>query len=255
MGIIVNADDFGKTKEVNRAISECFAKGYINRTTIMVNMPYAEEARRISEENGFSDRVGIHLNLTEGVPMTEGIMKNPLFCDDEGKFNARFYSSTKLRLHMDKESVNDIYCELRAQLKKYVELGYTLNHIDSHHHVHTNYPVLKALKKLSREYNFSSIRLSRNLYFGGGFLQKVYKDLYNLMVKKICDTTTDFFGSFEDALSYFNEINKTDKNKSKEFVAKHSIEVMVHPMYSDDGVLVDTEVPFEEENLLYEAVQ
>lgn len=255
MQLIVNADDFGKSEDVNRAISECFDKGYIDRTTIMVNMPFAEKACEMAKEKGFFDKVGLHINLTEGQPLTEGIKNNPLFCDENGQYNAAFYRSTRLRLHMDRASVNDIYNELKAQIDKYIEFGFTLNHIDSHHHVHTNYPVLKALKSLSREYEFKSIRLSRNLYFGGGFLSRKYKEIYNNSVKKICDNTTEYFGSYVDAQNYRNEINKTDASAFKKFTNEHSLEVMVHPMYSLDGVLVDTEVPFEEEILLYEAIR
>lgn len=255
MGLIVNADDFGKSEEVNKAIAECFEKGYIDRTTVMMNMPYAPAARDLAKEKGFLDRVGIHLNLTEGRPLTEGISKNPLFCDENGEFNAAFYRSTKLRLHMDSNSVKEIYDELKAQLDKYVELGFTLNHVDSHHHVHTNLPVLKALKRLSKEYKLSSVRLSRNLYTGGSFLQRVYKDYYNKCVKKICEGTTDFFGSFKDAEEYLSTQFNKDKGAFKRYLSDLTLEIMVHPMYTEESVLVDTDIPFIEENSLYEAIR
>lgn len=255
MGIIVNADDFGKSKEVNKAITECFLKGYINRTTAMMNMPGIDEALTLAKENGFIDRVGIHLNLTEGKPLTEGIAKNPLFCDENGMFNAAFYKSTKLRLHMDSKSVKNIYDELKAQLDKYKEFGFSLNHVDSHHHVHTNYPVYKALKRLSSQYDFSSVRLSRNLFTGGGLLQKVYKDFYNTIVKSICKSTTKYFGSYMDLKEYIDSAFNADSSAFKAFLADDILEVMVHPMYDNEGVLVDTTVPFEEEILLYEAIK
>jgi len=264
MSLIVNADDFGKSEDVNRAIKECFEKGYINRTTLMANMPGALKATEIANQCGFMEKVGLHINLTEGRPLTEGIAKNPDFCDENGMFNAAFYRSTIKRLYMDKKSVNDIYCEIKAQFDKYHELGFALNHIDSHHHVHTNYPVLKALKMLSKEYSFSSIRLSRNLYRGGSLLNRVYKKIYNIMIKSLCSEVTDYFGSFVDAKNYFScEKNgeqstvSTDsidiaRENLADFIKKNSLEIMVHPMYSEDGILVDTEIPFEDEILLYE---
>lgn len=256
MSLIVNADDFGKSQEVNKAIEECFNKGFINRTTIMTNMPFAEEAYEIAEKNGFTDKVGIHLNLTEGMPLTDNIKLNSNFCDENGMFNAAFYHSTKKRLHMDGQSVNDITEELRAQLTKYAQLGFSLNHIDSHHHVHTNYPVFKALKRLSEEFSFSSIRLSRNLYKGGSRLNRIYKCLFNKSVKKICRHTTDYFGSFKDAVDYFatefdEEFVDDASKKCVKFYSENDLEIMVHPMYRD-GVLVDTDIPFEKEILLYE---
>ena len=53
MNVVINADDFGISAEVNRAVVECFRRGLINRTTIMVNMPEAEDAKRLAQENGF----------------------------------------------------------------------------------------------------------------------------------------------------------------------------------------------------------
>lgn len=246
MALIINADDFGKSEDVNRAIVECFDKGYITRTTLMANMPYAKEAAELALAKGFKNRVGLHINLTEGKPLTEGIAKNPDFCDENGVFNAAFYHSTVKRLYMNRKTVNEIYDEIKAQIEKYHELGFTLDHIDSHHHVHTNYPVLRALRLLSKEYNFFSIRLSRNLYKGGSLANRVYKKIYNNQIKSICSMVTDYFGSFKDAESYFanEDINVFTKN--------NTLEIMVHPMYAVDGTLVDTEIPFEKEQLLYE---
>ena len=47
--MIINADDFGYSESVNKAISDCFERGLINRTTIMVNMPHAEEATAMAK--------------------------------------------------------------------------------------------------------------------------------------------------------------------------------------------------------------
>jgi len=250
MSLIVNADDFGISSEVNRAISECFEKGYIDRTTVMVNMPAAEEASAISDEKGFKDRVGLHINLTQGKPLTEGIAHNPYFCDENGNFNAAFYSKTILRLHMNKKSMNDMYSEVKAQLDEYVRLGFTLNHIDSHHHVHTNYPVYRVLKRLSREYSFSSVRLSRNLYAGGNSLVRKYKEFYNRGLKKICAETGDLFGSYEDAKNYF-----ADTEEAKKTISSKNVEIMVHPMYLEENILSDSETPFFEEGQFYNSIR
>ncbi|MDD6070719.1 MAG: ChbG/HpnK family deacetylase [Clostridiales bacterium] len=240
MSMIINADDFGKSKEVNSAIVEAFDKGFIHRTTLMVNMPYADEAVKLAEKSGFADKVGLHLNLTEGEPLTDGIKSNPLFCDENGHFHALFHMTVKHRLYMNRKAAGQVYDELKAQLEKYREYGFCLWHIDSHHHVHTDYPVYKALKKLSREYRFSSVRISRNLYFGGNLLMRLYKWCYNCAVRGICEETTDLFGSYQDLKAVLEE-------HSACLSIKERLEIMVHPMYDANGVLVDVEVPMEEE--------
>lgn len=248
MSIIRNADDFGKSADVNNAIMTCLRDGLIDRTTLMVNMPYADEAVELAGKEGFGDRIGIHLNLTEGMPLTEGIRKNPLFCGPDGRFHALFCQSTKYRLYMDNLSRKEIYQELSAQLKKYADYGLTLFHVDSHHHVHTNYPIFLAVKSLSREYDFASIRLSRNLFHGGNPVMKLYKDIYNGKVKKLCRTTTDLFGSFNDFAAYDNDEGLSD------LVSKKSVEIMLHPMYKN-GVLMDTDTPMAEVHAKISAIK
>ncbi len=263
MTVIVNADDFGKSESVNRAITECFAKGMIQRTTIMVNMPAADEAVAIAKEQGFAGRVGIHLNLTEGLPLTLDIRSNPLLCDEKGNFHAGFQRTTKYRLYMDELTIGQIQKELDAQLEKYGAYGFTLWHVDSHHHVHTNYPVLRALKPLAKKYGFSSIRLGRNLFRGGNPMMKLYKILYNRALRKLCRETTDYFGSYKDFASYFSlELpppekeraaavkNTAEHNAVKNFLSKYRLELMVHPMYDEQDVLVDTDLPMEMERMM-----
>ena len=241
MSVLINADDFGKDEEVNRAICEAFEKGYVGHTTLMVNMPGAKEAFLLAKEKGFCDKVGLHLNITEGLPISDDIRNNPLICGTDGSFNAAFYHNMKYRLYMDSLSIQQIEKEFAAQIERFLELGFTQLHIDSHHHVHTNYPVYLALKRLGRRYRFSYVRLSRNLYHGGNPLNRIYKGFYNRSVKRLCERTSDLFGSYQDLIDYTGG----DAMRCRKLSAENSIEVMAHPLYVN-GVLTDTDIPMTE---------
>lgn len=240
MGLIVNADDFGRSESVNRAIYEAFEQGRVNSTTLMANMPAAEEALELAKKGGFADRVGIHLNITEGMPISSGIRNNPLICGYDGSFNQAFYHSTKYRLYMDRQFIDQIKDEFDAQIRRFLNLGFTVMHVDSHHHVHTNYPVFTALKELSAKYDFDYIRLSRNLYKGGSLPNRIYKHFFNGSVRKLAHTSSDLFGSYKDFISYPRE-------ELKSLVKSRTIEIMIHPMYGEDRVLMDTDIPLSEE--------
>lgn len=239
MAVIINADDFGRTEEVNQAISECFRKGYIDRTTLMVNMPYAEEAMKMAQEQGCADRIGLHLNLTAGCPLTEQIRQNPVFCDREGNFHAGFHHSLRNRLWMPSGQIIQMREELEAQIKKYLEYGCTLKHVDSHHHVHTNLPVFQALKPLLPKYEMQSIRIGRNLFTEASLGNRIYKHIYNAALKRTGLQTVDYFGSAEDFRTYIRLL----RLDCKDFVQKYRIELMTHPMYDAEGMLVDTTEP------------
>ena len=68
--LVINADDFGLCDGVNRAVAQAHTDGVLTSTTLMANMPAAEEAVKIAKEMP-SLGVGIHLNLTEGPPVSK----------------------------------------------------------------------------------------------------------------------------------------------------------------------------------------
>lgn len=61
--VIANADDFGKSHEVNLGILDGFKRGMLQRTTLMVNMPFADEAVQLAKENGFLRQGGLASEL------------------------------------------------------------------------------------------------------------------------------------------------------------------------------------------------
>lgn len=229
---IINADDFGISDDVNEAISKCFEKGIISNTTVMVNMEAALFASNLASEKGFKDKVGLHLNLTAGVPLTQGIKGCPLFCRGDGSFNAAFHLSTASRLHLGKKERMCVRDEIEAQMNRYLALGFKEMHLDSHHHVHTDIAIFSQASELIKEYGFKTVRLGRNV-FGKekvSAFNRLYKKYLNGRIRKTAETTA-WFGSLEDMLSFNGQ------------TAAEVCEIMVHPLFSDSGDLMDTDRP------------
>lgn len=234
--MIINADDFGCSESVNRAIVDCFKQNRINRTTIMVNMPYTDEAVMLAKENSFFDCVGLHINLTEGKALSEECASSEL-CDENGFFKGTFHIPFKSRLYLDKNIRRAIASEVETQIKKYIELGFTLMHADSHNYTHTYFSVYGEVRKLLKKYGFKTTRISRNVSpekFSLPF--KIYKTVFNSMIKNLKTNggkigTTKYFGSFQDLIGL---------NIDSEF--KNDIEIMTHPDYFGD-VLMDNTLP------------
>ena len=67
--LIVNADDFGLTSGVNRAVAEAFDAGVVTSTTLMAGQPTTEEALPIAAGRPTLG-VGLHFNLTHGRPLS-----------------------------------------------------------------------------------------------------------------------------------------------------------------------------------------
>ena len=79
--LIINADDLGLSESVNDAIIYCLKNEYIDRATLMVNMPGTQDAINKIISNSLQDKIGLHINLTEGRPLTTKII-NTEFCED-----------------------------------------------------------------------------------------------------------------------------------------------------------------------------
>ena len=238
MSLTINADDFGISENVNNAIDYCFDKKLITRTTLMANMPCAEDAMHRAREKGYIAKVGLHLNLTAGRPLTEEMAANRVMCDERGFFTADFARSFKTRMFLDAATRRAVEKELRAQLDEYKRLGGMLWHIDSHHHVHTDPSIWMVLNRVLKDYPVTSVRIGRNMYHGGNIVNKIYKKLLNSSIKKFNSYRCELFGLAEDYKEYFKTVSDTDK---KSIIECQGVEIMVHPLYSEDGTLMDYE--------------
>ena len=242
MKIIINADDFGLSEEVNSAIAEAFRRGYITNTTVMANMPGFLEAVALSRENGFFDKVGIHLNFLEGEPLTEEMKKEPLFTEG-GKmtsFNLFHKESKKNYFLLPRHTKKALRAEAEAQLARYCEAGFPELHLDSHGHSHTIYSIYQSIAPMIRKHGFKTVRLSLNFFAGGrSFLVRVYKWLINRILRRGKRTTV-----------YFTSADEFVRRRKAGPCPNGVYEIMVHPVW-EEGKLKNMGGPDFEELLQY----
>jgi chitin disaccharide deacetylase len=226
MYYIINADDFGADSKINKAIINCFINNYCSSTTIMANGHAFDEAIELAYNANMNKYIGIHINLSSGIPLTEPIRKMKKFCTDEGIFNN--YNLSKINMLLMVSEKEAVAREIRAQIEKCNKSNLYLTHADSHHHIHTRWEIGSIFIPILKEYNINSIRPSRNCGKGIQLVKKIYKGMYNNLVLKRFKTV-NFFGSAED-IYYL----KSTKDFKKNIYA----EVMIHPSYYDK-VIVD----------------
>ena len=151
MKIIINADDFGFSPKVNKAIYESAKSRYISSTTIMAVAPSLEEA---VETSGELDDIsfGIHLVFDDNLPSLTG---RPPFFDQNNLVNIR-------RLNLSK--IDIITNEFSKQIEKLLNRGINISHIDTHHHIHLYPLVMIAVVKVANRYGIKKIR-SQKIFF------------------------------------------------------------------------------------------
>ena len=197
MSVLFHADDYGKSSSVNHAIITAFEKKYISRTSIMVNMPFCEEALQMSLKYDIFSNIGLHLNLTEGLPLTDEMRKNSLFCNDEGCFSGAFRRNKLNRIYLNTYDKECCIKEITAQMNLYVKCGFPLMHIDSHNHIHNDLSLLTVIVGLAKENGFKSMRICRNLMSSHWGIKQCYKILMNKFISRYFDSTK-YFGSYSD---------------------------------------------------------
>jgi len=227
--MIVNADDFGISNTVNRAILESMEIGLVTSTSIMANMPGFEDALTLVHEHPIlTGRIGVHLNLTEGHPLSVPILDCPTFCNDNGRF---VYDRQRSLFSLTRKGKDAVYEEMRTQLERVLAAGIEPTHLDSHHHLHTEWAIAPLVCRLGREYGIPRVRLARNMGQPSSLAKRVYKTIFNRwrLGNRRDFRNTDYFGDIEDMKIFLRRHNPGSK----------SIEIMVHPLFDSEGGLVD----------------
>jgi predicted glycoside hydrolase/deacetylase ChbG (UPF0249 family) len=129
--LIVNADDLGLTMGVTQGILDAHLNGIVTSTSLMVNMPAAGESVSLVLEKAPQLGIGLHVNLTVGVPCSPP-EQVPDLISDSGAFRPRLEQAKNLR----SADARQWEAELAAQLRRFEELvGRPPDHLDSHHHI------------------------------------------------------------------------------------------------------------------------
>lgn len=155
--LIVNADDFGLTQGVNRAIVEAHSQGIVTSSTLMANgRAFDDAVQRVTSATRLS--VGCHVVLVDGSPVFE--KTNTTLSDAKFK-DGRFYESLNgfaLRLIRGRINDDDIEAEATAQIRKLQAAGIVVSHLDTHKHTHILPRVLRPLLRAARACGVSAIR-------------------------------------------------------------------------------------------------
>jgi len=165
--LILNADDFGLTAGVNRAIVELHRAGRLTSATLMARAAATEEAIEMACSTPTLG-VGCHVVLVDGDPqlaarelstLHEPPTLPPTLIDPR---TGRFYSmlgAFLARLLTGRIRSGEIEAEAAAQIAQLQSRGLRLTHIDTHKHTHMFPAVLRPVLRAARA---AGIRVVRN---------------------------------------------------------------------------------------------
>ncbi|MFH1996464.1 MAG: ChbG/HpnK family deacetylase [Candidatus Omnitrophota bacterium] len=153
--LIVNADDLGLTKSVNRGVIEAYAKGIVTDISILAAGSEFADAARAAKTAGIQN-IGAHFSLTRFLPIA-GASDIPGLVDTNGRFyrdRAAFF----IRYFAGKIPKESIHLELKRQAERVIAAGFTVTNLNSHEHIHMMPGMLQIFIRVAREFNIPVIR-------------------------------------------------------------------------------------------------
>lgn len=151
--LIINADDFGLTSGVNRAVAEANRSGVLTSATLMANARAFDEAAGLAQALP-ALKTGCHVVLIDGDPVSTGLTSLT-------NGSNRFRSSLKefaLAAIRGRIAAQEIQRETEAQIRKIQAQGIALTHVDSHKHTHMLPHVLRPVLRAARVCGIRAVR-------------------------------------------------------------------------------------------------
>jgi len=154
--LIINADDFGLTPGVNRAIAELHQAQALTSATLMATGAAFDDAIAIAHANPALG-VGCHVLLTDGTPVSPPKTIPTLIGPDGKNFRPSLIDFIQALLRGTIRE-DDIEREAVAQVQKLQCAGINVTHIDTHTHTHLFPQVARSLLRIAERCSVHAIR-------------------------------------------------------------------------------------------------
>ena len=156
--VVINADDFGRSEKINHAIIRAHTRGVLTSASLMVGEPFSDHAISLACRHPALG-VGLHLTLSEGVPVLDRRHVAPLLTPN-GRLSPNLFTAG-LRYTFSKTAQKAISTEMEAQFARFAERGLARSHVDGHQHFHMHPFLWDKMLELCVQYDFSCVRVPR----------------------------------------------------------------------------------------------
>ncbi len=246
--IIINGDDFGMAPGINQAIKMLHRQGRLSSVSVIVNMPWSDEALLYLREVGDLP-AGLHLNLTTGRPVLAA-EKVPSLVEASGEFY-RLHALLP-RLISGRVRQQEIQAEITAQMERFLAAGISAQHIDSHQHLHAIPIVANEAAALMNRFGVTAVR---NPDFAAFVIPPTGRD--RLVEKAVRQTGKNVIRSTQERILRRSTLLNSPANRTDQLIylrwyvqpstdtlasmracfsmlAGHTLEIVAHPAVADE---------------------
>lgn len=238
---ILNADDFGISNDINRAIVEGYNAEILHSTSLCVNGEAFHSAVNEIMPECPKLCVGVHLNIIEGKAINPHETLTEL-TDSEGNFNNGWIQL--LLKSFNKKFMEQVEIEFRSQIEKIISCT-KVSHIDSHVHTHGIPNIFKLTCKLAKEYGIPYVRtqferpyltnnISKhiNLKYPVNQIKVLLLDSFSILNKKVVEEYGLKTNDFLVGVSYTGMMDNQTVEQGLEVFKNESdivVEALFHP--------------------------
>jgi chitin disaccharide deacetylase len=155
--LIVNADDFGRSASINRAVIRAHREGILTTTSLMVNETAFEEAVALARENPTLG-VGLHLTLLCGHSALPADWI-PGLVTARGEFTNK-PAGAGFRYFFQRSLHPQLREEVHAQFQRFRATGLPLDHVNGHLHLHLHPTIFRILMADASQLGIKHLRLT-----------------------------------------------------------------------------------------------
>ena len=155
--LVVNADDYGLTTGVSRAILRAHTDGVVTSPSVLTVAPaFVSTVGWLDDAPGLG--VGLHLAAVGEDPPLLTAAEIPTLVDRKGNFTL---SSLRMvpRLALARVDPADLRREFTAQFEAFTGAGLVATHVDTHHNLHLWPMVGEVVASLARDWSVPAVRV------------------------------------------------------------------------------------------------
>jgi predicted glycoside hydrolase/deacetylase ChbG (UPF0249 family) len=158
--LIVNADDFGLTEGVSRAVLRAHAEGIVTSTSVLALGPaFDRTVGWLDDAPGLG--TGAHLAVVGEDPPLLSAREVPTLVDRRGRLRLSFRQFLPL-LAARRIDLDDVRREFAAQLDRIESSGVRVDHVDTHQNLHLWPSVRDVVLDLMGERGIRALRVTRS---------------------------------------------------------------------------------------------
>ena len=234
--LVINADDFGFSDDVNTAIIQAHEEGILTSTSLMVTGDAAQNAIALAKNHPHL-AVGLHLVLVCGKSVLPPA-QIPHLVDSQGNFSDN-PTQAGLNYQFNQATRAELRLEIAAQLEKFRDSGLNLSHVDGHLHLHVHPVILNILTEFAGEFQIKFIRLPSE-----ELTKNLKIDRRNLLIKIVWSIVFGQLRNYGESLLKAHNIKFADRvygllqtgNMSEEYllslipqIEAELVEIYAHP--------------------------